>query len=293
MGSLSVRGGSWLVLVGACACSVGVPADPVVTGVGDGSFTGAEPMTDGATTITAGATEPIDPSGVDTSDGGNASMSTDDGATTSGGDTTGGGESTTGATGAVCGDGVVEGAEACDGVDLSGMTCPDVDPMFTGGALACDAACAFDTSGCSAAANPIVQCQVVNGAIPDFSVVGLSNTIVLPPEALGVTITDVQVEVEIDHTYIGDLEIDVTSGGTNVVLFSSCSSESNLHVTFDDAGGPMNCASSDSNAVVTPTGSLASYDGAAVMSDWTLFVEDQADIDTGTLQQWCVTISWM
>lgn len=45
-----------------------------------------------------------------------------------------------------CGDGVRTGDEACDGGDLGGRTCEDLGLLS--GALACDAACAFDVSQC-------------------------------------------------------------------------------------------------------------------------------------------------
>lgn len=59
--------------------------------------------------------------------------------------------------GAVCGDGIVEGDELCDGAELNGMSCADVDPTFTG-ALGCAADClALDTSLCAGAAGePLV-----------------------------------------------------------------------------------------------------------------------------------------
>lgn len=46
----------------------------------------------------------------------------------------------------LCGDGVRTGAEACDGGDLGGATCESLG--LGAGALACDAACAFEVAGC-------------------------------------------------------------------------------------------------------------------------------------------------
>ncbi|MFO7562592.1 MAG: proprotein convertase P-domain-containing protein [Enhygromyxa sp.] len=34
------------------------------------------------------------------------------------------------------------------------------------------------------------------------------------------------------------------------------------------------------------------YDGTNMEGDWTLTITDHVSIDSGTLQQWCVTISW-
>ncbi|MBC8073607.1 MAG: lamin tail domain-containing protein [Deltaproteobacteria bacterium] len=47
-----------------------------------------------------------------------------------------------------CGNGVVDDSEECDGSDLGGQSCADVDPSFEGGTLACGASCTFDTTGC-------------------------------------------------------------------------------------------------------------------------------------------------
>jgi len=47
----------------------------------------------------------------------------------------------------ICGDDVAGRKEQCDGTDLKGTTC--IDLGFTGGDLACDGACVFDTSGCT------------------------------------------------------------------------------------------------------------------------------------------------
>lgn len=50
-----------------------------------------------------------------------------------------------------CGNGVLEQGEACDGVNLGGVTCADLG--FAGGTLACTAACQHDPSGCQAPAD--------------------------------------------------------------------------------------------------------------------------------------------
>lgn len=50
---------------------------------------------------------------------------------------------------ATCGDGKREGSEVCDGDDLDGKQCKDVDAAFLGGTLKCGAKCdAFDAAAC-------------------------------------------------------------------------------------------------------------------------------------------------
>lgn len=43
----------------------------------------------------------------------------------------------------------VELTEQCDGADLGNNTCQTVNPVFTGGTLACTSSCNFDTSACT------------------------------------------------------------------------------------------------------------------------------------------------
>jgi len=50
-----------------------------------------------------------------------------------------------------CGNGTIESPEQCDGADLGGATCTSLGYTL-GGALACGAGCAFDTSGCASQA---------------------------------------------------------------------------------------------------------------------------------------------
>lgn len=48
-----------------------------------------------------------------------------------------------------CGNGAIEAGEECDGSELGGATCMDVNPSFTGGDLVCGASCTFDASACT------------------------------------------------------------------------------------------------------------------------------------------------
>jgi hypothetical protein len=47
-----------------------------------------------------------------------------------------------------CGNDIREEGEACDGADLGGQQCADVNPAYTGGTLACGASCTLDAAGC-------------------------------------------------------------------------------------------------------------------------------------------------
>jgi Ca2+-binding RTX toxin-like protein len=57
--------------------------------------------------------------------------------------------------GQICGDGGQDHPEQCDGDDLGGATCATLGPPFSGGTLACNAGCMFDTSGCFQCGNGV------------------------------------------------------------------------------------------------------------------------------------------
>jgi hypothetical protein len=114
------------------------------------------------------------------------STSTGDGATTQDGPTTTGsgpeptttGETTNPTTGPstesgamiVCGDGEIGEGEVCDGAELGGKTCVDVDEGFVGGELACAADCAFDVSGCEV--DPEAPLVALNEVLSKSATVG-------------------------------------------------------------------------------------------------------------------------
>ncbi len=278
-----------LGLVFLAGCSQGVPGTtatetfgppPATSGNTSNATAPFDPTTGGNGVLTDGATTepPVDDST------GDPISTTSDGTTTSDGST---------GPGTVCGDDVVQGTEECDGSDLGNMTCADVDPMSTAGTLSCNVDCTFDASGCTAVAGPIEMCQVANLAIPDNDVTGVTDTMTLPAEFAGLAITDVDVRVDLVHTFVGDLEIQVASGGTSALVMSDeCGTSEDLDVTFDDEGGAaIDCDATNVGATVTPFSPLTGFDGDSLSTDWSLTVQDLAGIDTGTITEWCLTIS--
>jgi hypothetical protein len=84
------------------------------------------------------------------------------------------------------------------------------------------------------------------------------------------TATSVSVAVDISHTYIGDLVVDLTApDGTSQTLHSR-------------AGGSAN----DIDQTYTPD-----FDGTGIAGDWTLRVSDRAGGDVGTLNGWTLTVN--
>ncbi len=93
---------------------------------------------------------------------------------------------------------------------------------------------------------------------------------------------DVNVDLDLTHTYIGDLTVDLISpSGVTVRLHDrSGGSTDDIVTTYDEQGGTM----------PDGPGSLADFADGGVAGTWTLRVEDHAGGDQGSLNDWALRI---
>ncbi len=130
-----------------------------------------------------------------------------------------------------------------------------------------------------------------NTPIPDVSTI--TSTIATGPMS-GEAIVDLDVVVVIDHTYLADLDISLTSPmGTVVKLMDDvCIGNDNMEVIFDDeALTAVACATPTIGRYRTSgtlAGLLSGFDTELFEGTWTLTVTDDLGGDTGTLLQWCL-----
>ena len=109
--------------------------------------------------------------------------------------------------------------------------------------------------------------------------------------ALG-TVADVDVDLNITRTYVGDLRIDVGHLGVVVIVYNrECGGEDNFTGTvFDDeAPGTIACVTGHVGSF-TPSQPLAAFYGFDVAGDWTITVTDLAGGDSGHLLDWSLHI---
>jgi len=113
-----------------------------------------------------------------------------------------------------------------------------------------------------------------NLAIPYNDTVGIVDTIRFDEAAF---ISDVKVNVDISHTYIGDLRVSLAAPtGENVVLQNRRGGRvDDIQTTFD----------------ISNTTGLSSLLGRTLQGDWKLSVQDFAPLDTGTLNAWEIEFS--
>ncbi|WP_188443426.1 proprotein convertase P-domain-containing protein, partial [Planktosalinus lacus] len=119
-------------------------------------------------------------------------------------------------------------------------------------------------------------------------------------------LTDVNIGLDISHTWVSDLEISLTSPeGTTIVLLDPdfCLQDNVLATLDDDAAtsGDTQCATSGPgdppgtaaiSGTFTPTEALSAFNGESSMGDWTLTVTDGAAGDDGVLNSWTLDYSY-
>ncbi|MBW2960276.1 zinc-dependent metalloprotease [Mesonia aestuariivivens] len=120
--------------------------------------------------------------------------------------------------------------------------------------------------------------------IDDGSDFSSGETLVIPfhdiPE-LG-ELNDVNVSIEIEHSYIGDLIIVLQSPDeTQTYLWNrDCGNYQNLNITFDDDGSQVECGS-PAVGIFLPSDRLSDLNGQSTAGTWYVLVVDNVSGDTG------------
>jgi subtilisin-like proprotein convertase family protein len=199
-----------------------------------------------------------------------------------------------------CGNGNIDSGETCDGNNLNGATCQSLG--FSGGTLQCHAACGYNTSGCISVANPLTVCRTVNLAIPDNDGNGVTDSITVTSPG---TITDVNLQVNINHAWVGDVAAALYHGTGDPIVIDQpgvpaslygCSS-ANIAATLDDQAAlsvenQCNGSSPAISGTYKPNNPLSVFNGQSMTGEWLFQAADLEAALTGTLTQWCVVISW-
>ena len=105
---------------------------------------------------------------------------------------------------------------------------------------------------------------------------------------------DLNISVEITHTYISDLTLELESPeGTNIVLLNqACGNFEDIDATFTDNGLSVNCSSVPPaiNGNLSPIDPLSNFNGEDPNGVWTLRVKDSYNNDGGSIDDFSMEI---
>jgi subtilisin-like proprotein convertase family protein len=140
--------------------------------------------------------------------------------------------------------------------------------------------------------NTTVSVSGVSGAVQDLNFV-ITGTASTPSTSTG-----------IDHTWIGDLVVKLTSpSGTTVTLINSigsgdCASNNIFNTTLDDSAAnaiagacPGNTSAGPLTGTFKPENPLSAFNGENPNGTWTLNVSDTTAIDTGSVRAYRLVIT--
>jgi subtilisin-like proprotein convertase family protein len=131
------------------------------------------------------------------------------------------------------------------------------------------------TSDAEVPARLITKNSAPRRAIPDNDLNGISDSLVVDDD---VPIAGIRVDVDITHTYRGDLQVTLTTPSGTVIELNpqgTGGSADDLKASYDDAAVPA----------------LATLRGRSARGTWTLTVRDRARADTGRLNAWSLQLS--
>jgi len=109
-----------------------------------------------------------------------------------------------------------------------------------------------------------------------------------------ISITDLNLTLNISHTFDGDLDIFLTHGSTTVELTTDNGGgdDNFTNTVFDDeASTAITSGAAPFNGSYRPEGLLSAFDGSDAFGTWTLRITDDAGIDVGTLNSWSLDIT--
>ncbi|MCD4689964.1 proprotein convertase P-domain-containing protein, partial [bacterium] len=120
-------------------------------------------------------------------------------------------------------------------------------------------------------------CTTPELPIPDSSATGVYDQLQFPDDA---TVAEIEVYLNLSHTYIGDLIVEITSPeGTTVRLHNRSGGSA------DDILGWY-----PGELTVNGPGALDDFIGENAMGEWEIWASDNAGGDLGAMHTWCVEV---
>ena len=159
-----------------------------------------------------------------------------------------------------------------------------------------------ELSGDSDLSNNTIEVDVVNVSCSSDT---NSNIMAIGPDSGTVTssiitfvdeffVSDVNVTVNLNHTYDGDIDIKLVGPDNSVVMLSDRhggSGNDYINTIFDDeAATSITSGTPPYTGSFQPDGNLSDFNGLSTLGDWTLVITDNANADGGNLNSWTIQL---
>ena len=137
---------------------------------------------------------------------------------------------------------------------------------------------------------------IPSGGNPNQYPFTLTSTITISGASAASTITDMNVSVNIQHLWAGDMDLKLTSpAGTEIILLgnSVCDDGTDdIYVTYDDEGSPLVCSTTSPavGGITIPQQALSAFDGEGLNGDWVLTATDSHKDDGGEFLNYSLEI---
>jgi hypothetical protein len=192
--------------------------------------------------------------------------------------------------------------------DDTGTTAP-VDPPTTGDSTTgSSTSTSVDTGDTESVPIEIERCDTVDLPIPDNDSNGAVSSIDIEVVGGG-TIVSLALVVQVTHTWVGDLRVELHKDSAEVVVIdrpeapdrTTCNGDDIDVLLYDAAADPIagQCMDDDAGPPPALAGDLQPespldpmFGGLEMNGPWRLFVTDNNAMDTGTLHQWCLRITY-
>lgn len=145
----------------------------------------------------------------------------------------------------------------------------------------------FTTADCNLYASTEAPQPIAPTAPPVIAEIGLSV-----PDPGNILDLDV-FQLDIDHTYLGDLEIElIHPNGTAALLWDrTCGTQNDIFASFDDeATEAAPCPPTDGGFYFSDVDPLTTFDNLPLAGNWRLRVTDRADRDGGSLNAFTLKV---
>jgi subtilisin-like proprotein convertase family protein/uncharacterized protein YvpB len=149
----------------------------------------------------------------------------------------------------------------------------------------------------------LLYCQTQPLLIPDNDPSGVNSTIVIPDNRY---LVDVNVRINVSHTWVGDLTFNLTHLETGKYInlidrpgypadVNGCSGNDIIAILDDELTASVETRCNNFiptiSGIYTPNQPLATFRGDVAAGNWNLTIADNFQNDSGQLNSWCLVAS--